>query len=204
MYPILIKCAVVFSILIAHFLLTTKIQKIKDSKFIRRTLCVITAIITFFLMLTPFENTFLQATTPEKVFDYTTEGSIIAKEEGTDSCALLYKTKTGTFSTMILTKNGEKYKKHASFTETINLTATGEGYSLHIYIRRAKNSSDYYILIGGETSNMIEISDTLDTSFEAVYQGNSDGKTHLYYLEKIDYAPETYTIYVNGTPAVAE
>ena len=82
MYPILIKCAVVFSILIAHFLLTTKIQKIKDSKFIRRTLCVITAIITFFLMLTPFENTFLQATTPEKVFDYTTEGSIIAKRKG--------------------------------------------------------------------------------------------------------------------------
>lgn len=204
MFPTLIKCTVVFSILVLHFLITTKIKKISESKSIKRMICVFTAVITLFLMFTPFENTILQADTPEKVFEYTTVGTIVAKEEGTDSCSLLYKTKANAFSTMILTKNGDKYKKHATFTETINLSASGDTYSLHFYIRRANTSSDYYILIGGEITEAIQITDTEGTQFDIVHQETKDGKTHIYYMEKINYIPKEYKIFVNEAEATVE
>ncbi len=200
MYPILIKCAVVFGILIAHFLLTTKIKTINESKIKKRIICSITGIITFLLVLTPFENLFLQADTPEKVFEYTTIGTIVAKEEGADSCALLYKTKTSSFSTMLLIKNGEKYKKHDSFSEVKSFLAESDSYNLHVYIRQADGSSDCYMLIGGEIAEEIEITDSTGTEFQSVYsKTDENNKKHVYYLEKIIYTPENYDLYINGS-----
>ena len=203
MFPTLIKCAVVFAVLIIHFLITTKMKIFKESRIAKRIFSGITFILAFILMFTPFENYFLRAETPEKVFEYTTIGTIIDKEEGNNSCAILYKTKANTFSTMILTKTDGKYQKHSSSTETTSLIAAGDTYTLHIYIRHAKNTSDHFILIGGEISEDVEITDSLGTAFEVSHTEIAGDKTQVYYLDKITYDSE-YTIYINGIPAVTE
>ena len=181
---------IVCSILILILALVVKKKTNKKIFAFCLLLCIAFCVSIWFI---PFENLFVAFDSPEDVFDYMGNGSVVSTVEGVDSVAMITKEDNNSFSTFFALKKDNKYKIATTSADKVLYTKHHD--SLHFYIYQIKGTNDYYLLVWGTVSDEINISDSQNTDFEIMYEDFSDEKKIINALGRLD-SIEDYSCFI--------
>lgn len=173
-------------------------EKIVRKHFAAKILLVLFfySFIAFILWYIPFENLFINFSSPEDVFKYTKQGEIDKIIYGENSCMIIYNNDNSQ-QTLFVRKDGDGYKivtymqyskeylvsKNYCSTHIYTLNQTGDTYSVgHLY----------------NNTNDVKLSDNFDTEY---YLTHINGNVYYFYGYLKDYN-ENYSLYINSTEAV--
>lgn len=179
-------------------LITGTKEKIVRKHFAAKILLVLFfySFIAFILWCIPFENLFINFSSPEDVFKYTKQGEIERIIYGENSCMIIYNNDNSQ-QTLFVRKDGDGYKivtymqyskeylvsKNYCSTHIYTLNQTGDTYSVgHLY----------------NNTNDVKLSDNFDTEY---YLTHINGNVYYFYGYLKDYN-ENYSLYINSTEAV--
>lgn len=185
-------------------LITGTKEKVVRKHFLGKILLVLFSysIISFILACIPFENLFINFSSPEDVFKYTKHGEIDKIIYGENSCMIIYNNDNSQ-QTLFVRKDGDGYKivtymqyskeylvsknynnsTYICSTHIYTLNQTGDTYSVgHLY----------------NNTNDVKLSDNFDTEY---YLTHINGNVYYFYGYLKDYN-ENYSLYINSTEAV--
>lgn len=137
-------------------------KKSKLFKFFLIVSSILISISTIF----PFENLFIEFSSPDDVFKYKyNSGEIVNYIYGNNSCMLVFKQNNSTYNSCIIPKNNNgNYKIPSNWTFENSALAIGENFS---YLSKVNNTNDCYIsgkYVDNDNST-IDISDNYKSRF---------------------------------------
>lgn len=200
----LLRLIIVLIICIAIYIIIKKYIKRKNKlkytkKYIFFLSLIIISVVTLFgtvLYNCPFENLFINFSSPEDVFNYTTIGEINKVVYGDNSCMIIY-TENNSKNTLFVRKDNDGYK-----------IVTYPQYSKEYFFSKNYCSINIYSLIeSGDTycvgqlmndKSDINLSDNFDTEY---YLFHINENIYYFYGYLKDYN-ENYSLYINSIEAV--
>ena len=191
-------------IFIIILIISLVICKRKKKKIKRNTVIIFVIIWGVILSLSyflPVENLFYTFKTPEKVFEYISEGEIFGIVHSKDSSLGLTYIDNSTTSYIIAMKSENGWKIGNNLFLKHALRSDCDGTSITVY--NYQNSNDYYIILYQSlveaNKNLLSITDNVNTEFNNFSKNieNADMKDIIYYGYTNKFT-DSYRITIDG------
>lgn len=189
---------IIFIIILIIFLVICKRKKKKIKRNTAIIFVIIWGIILSLSYFLPVENLFYTFKTPEKVFEYMSEGEILGIVDGKDSSLGLTVIDNSTTSCIIAMKSENGWKIGNSLFLKHALISDCDGISIIVY----KYKEEYYVTLfyraNTENKKIYNIYDNKDSQFEQFSRKLDNESTYYGYGAYLNSFDSNYTVTING------
>lgn len=196
---IIIRLTIIFIIVIVALILLKK-EKVRFGKKEK----VLSVVLICALFLFPFENLFVEFSSPQAAFEYQQSGKIIKTIYGKESALVLYK-QDDTISYSVHVKDENKWKLASKFNQEVRFIPIGNPKGKYVAtLCDANTSNECFILLDeinvkSEISN-IKVSDNQNSVFNEFFEINKLGNYNITHYSVIykDKRDGEYTLLIEG------
>lgn len=194
---IIIRLTIIFIIVIVALILLKK-EKIRFGKKEK----VLSVVLICALFLFPFENLFVEFSSPQAAFVYQQSGKIIKTIYGKESALVIYKQKD-TISYSVHVKDEDRWKLASKFNQEVRFIPIENPKGEYVAtLCGTDTSNEYFILLDeinvkSEISN-IKVSDNQNSVFNEFFEMNKLGNYNITHYSVIYKEDEEYALLIEG------
>lgn len=190
----IIICLILFIIVLLLFRKYGMIKK-KSVLIVTILLFIVVTTLTYFA---PVENLFINFSTPQEAFKYSTIGTLEEVITGENSAMVIYSDGGNNSSLQFIPKGDNGWKVGTSLSHTQIATAANKDY--YITIDKVNDTNDFYIVIHESFANeRKEVTDNKNSLFDYRVEENKGTDTYHYiYYAYVKNINNNYKVMIQG------